>query len=457
MTRARQLASFMAASPASIHNFGAYGTGLTNDTAAFAAAISAGGELFIPPGVYRCDPSVFTGLNGITITGANKQTSIIELTGVGILWRFTGAQWVSLRNLGFRLGGTPQGVAFTYGVQFDGASGNCTADDCMFLGFASGGLMHVGTGGGISGMVTRNCMFLGNGAAQFYAELSSDYHIEDNQYGILAGVAHADYGCHLVNCGAGNYEGNYHWNNTVGLLADTCNYATYSQNRFEESDHENVIIDGGNTILFSDNKAYTASGTATGVYDNVKIIGASSVTISDNKVFSWNALRSRWGISLETGCTNIKVSKNEVMGWNTSYGPWGVASGVDVSPDASFEGATNTTTVAAETSYIGAQIKTYIESQASRPLTRRCQLLRMYVASDAAPGAGQSYTYTLRENAADTAMVATIAGASGFSASAMSPAPAILLGQDENISIKHVSSSGAASANHRWSLAMLEY
>ena len=68
-----------------------------------------------------------------------------------------------------------------------------------------------------------------------------------------------------------------------------------------------------------------------------------------------------------------------------------------------------------------------------------------------APGASQTFVYTVRVNSADTAMVATISGTGSFGATSTVPV-AFTAGQ--NISIKLVTSAGAAAAFHRTVLSL---
>jgi hypothetical protein len=67
--------------------------------------------------------------------------------------------------------------------------------------------------------------------------------------------------------------------------------------------------------------------------------------------------------------------------------------------------------------------------------------------TDAAPGAGETYTYTVFKNNSATSMTATSSGGSSFSASTSSNA--FTVGKNDHIEVRLVTSGGAAVAIHR--------
>ncbi len=448
----------------SVLDFGAVGDGVTNDTSAVLAALTAiktagGGEIYFPPGSYLVDPIVITDLNYVTLRGSNKFISVLKLRATGTLLTLSNAQWPRIEKLGFFLNGTPQAIANTYGLQLDSGSGNGIIEDCAFVGFAEDGLRLAGVvGTQMSGHKVTNNYFLGNGNHQFYSEYSNDFHYENNQFGRLVGITNAVTGCYLTNSSAGTYKGNYHWNNVRGMQAVSCNYNTYSLNRFEESDQENVYINGGSYTVFTSNKCHTASNQTTATYDNVYITGASVIDIQANVLFTWNAFESRWGINIDTGCSDVTLGKNKVSGFNTSFGPYRVDGTVGaIAGDFEIRGATHQNSGAGQTTYIGQQLNTFTEALAIANIPKRCQVLRIYSATDVAPSAGQTFTYTLRKNTVDTVATATSSGAASFSAAANNTAPAVLVAVDDGLSMKLVTSAGAAAASHRWYVSLAEY
>jgi hypothetical protein len=71
----------------------------------------------------------------------------------------------------------------------------------------------------------------------------------------------------------------------------------------------------------------------------------------------------------------------------------------------------------------------------------------LWVACDTAPGAGQSFTYTVCVNGTPSAMTATISGASSFLA--YTSANPVAFSNADAITVRLVTSAGAATANHR--------
>lgn len=460
-TTSRTLATRFA-DVANVKDYGAVGDGVTNDTTAIQAAIASvasGGRVVFPAGVYLVSPMTIANLSNVTLEGDNKNISILRLAAPGTLLALQNAQWCLVTRLGFQTNATPQVMANATGLQFDTAAGNNTVDDCTFLGFSLGGLKIVGTvATQLSGHKVTNCYFLGNGQYQFHGVYCNDFHIENNQFGRLGGIALAAIGAFLDNSSAGTYLGNYHWDNTLGFKASTCNYNTYTGNRFEESSQSNVVLDSGSYNIFSNNKCHTASKGASGTYDNVVIQNVSVLSVLGNTVFSWNATTSRWGLNFVLNCSNVTLGKNKIDGFSPSYGPIGVGGSVGViAADFELRGITQSPSAANNVSYVGPQINTFFEGQAMFNITRRCTLLRIWASVDAVPGAGQSFSYVARKNSVDTSMTAVISGAASFSAATNATTPAVLFAPDDGASLKLTTSAAAAAANHRWYAVLAEY
>jgi hypothetical protein len=444
----------------SVKDFGAVGDGTTDDTAAIQAAIqsvSTGGIVYFPAGNYISGPFTLANMFAVTLRGANKFTSVLKLNQTGTLLAFTNAQWCRLEHLGFETNAAPHSIAVARGVSFTQSSGNNVVDDCAFSGFSKNGLLIEGTvGAQLSGHKIVNSMFLGNAEEQLLTTYCNDFHMENNQFGRLAGITVATIGCYLDNSSAGTYSRNYHWDNVVAFKAESCNYNTYSDNRFEESSEQNVVINAGSYNLFCDNKVHTASKGSSGAHDNVLVTGAAYFSATGNSLFQWSG-DSRWGININTGCEHVTLGKNQIQGFNASFGPVRVDGTVGaISGDFELFGLTGAQSASGQTSYIGAQANTFDEGAALFTVPRRCQPVRVYAATDAAPGAGQSYTYTLRVNAADTSYT-TQASASAFSAAANTPAPAVLVPKDGGVSVKLATSASAAAARHRFYISFVEY
>ena len=77
-----------------------------------------------------------------------------------------------------------------------------------------------------------------------------------------------------------------------------------------------------------------------------------------------------------------------------------------------------------------------------------CRIIGFYVASGLAPGAGESFTYTINVNGTDTAITATSTGNSSFVAQTFTSA-SVSAAKNTTITLKLVTSAGAVATNHR--------
>jgi hypothetical protein len=437
-------------------DYGAKGDGTTNDTAAFVAMAASGRDIILPSGTYLIDPVALSGLTSFRIRGAGRDSTKILLRTTGTALAFSNCQWVQISDLTVQAIGTAQTLANARGIEFNGASSNSIVERCNFVGFTLGGMRQLGTvGSPLTGHIVRDCYFLGNGGNQLELNYSHDFTVVDNQFGKLTGIAHAATGCLLSHSAEGDYKGNKHWNNVIGLqtIAGTANRII--GNRFEESDHEGVWLEGDEWI-FEGNVVHTNSQTTSGSYDNVYIRNGGNQIFVGNKIRSWDATFSRWGVNIDTSVDNITIGKNQVNGYGSGFGPYRVASTVSrLGADRVVSGV-STAVAAGATVYMlsGGQTS---EAAAYIPLGGRTAVLGFAVTTEAAPGASQSFTYTLRKNTADTAMVATSSGASSFSARASSTTPQIVGDVGDTLSIKLVTSGTATVTNHRFYLLLAEY
>jgi len=113
-----------------------------------------------------------------------------------------------------------------------------------------------------------------------------------------------------------------------------------------------------------------------------------------------------------------------------------------------FDLISTTTVAAASTVYFGpagqfAQIlnAVWVPSTA-------CRVIGFFIATNDAAGAGESFTYTINVQGVDTAMTATSSGASSFGAETFT-APVIDVAKNHSITLKLVTSAGATATNHR--------
>jgi len=104
------------------------------------------------------------------------------------------------------------------------------------------------------------------------------------------------------------------------------------------------------------------------------------------------------------------------------------------------------TVLAATTTYMGANANQANEFSTFVVVGIAGSVTRMYVASTGAPGVGETFTYTLRKNQADTALSATISGAASVSEETFG---AITFSKNDTIAVKLTTSAAAAVEAHR--------
>ncbi len=438
----------------SVMDFGATGNGVDDDSMAFAKAFAAlpnGGRLCVPNGRYVVAPQLFNGLNKITLEGDGKFASVILMRAIagGITWELRNSQWCELLGIGFSALGQPQSAAGSIGVSFTLGSCNNAIDNCAVIGFGAAGLRLAGTlGNQQSGNVVRNCYLLGNGGHQFDMEFSNDFHVEDNQFGSLDGVTHASSGAYLSKCGYGIYDGNFHWNNGIGAVFLNCAGVGITGNRLEESDTNNLLVNGCDRMNIAANRLHTASQVGSGIADNMALNNVINSQVTDNYLYSWNATTSRYGIGLSGDNSNISFTNNKIAGYSASYGPIGGAA-FKASLDGDCQLAGNAAVPTNTTIYVG-HGSSYQEGEVCIIVPYAAQVVRLYAAADAQPGSGYSFTYTLRKNVADTALTTQLVGVSGWACAVSNVTPPVIVSPEDTLTVRITSSAGAAPANHRW-------
>lgn len=110
-------------------------------------------------------------------------------------------------------------------------------------------------------------------------------------------------------------------------------------------------------------------------------------------------------------------------------------------------GVSNGTIAAALTRYLGPVGAQANEGDAFLMVGRPGIVNQLVVEVDAAPGAAQTFTYTVRKNGVATAMTGAISGAASFQ---LVNANSFTYSAADRLSLEVVTSAGAAAARHRW-------
>lgn len=435
----------------SIKDFGGVGDDATDNTTALINAINslgaAGGCVRFPAGTYRITPTSFSNLNNITLEGVGRYNSIIRLSAAGIAMRFNNCQWLTIRNLYFGQTGAAQSLAGAVGVQLDGNSSNGLIEDCGFFAFAGGGVNVNGLPGAAqSGNQVINNYFIGNGGTQLRFASSNDFHIEGNQFGYLLGVAGAAIGCLLDTSSAGSYTNNYHWNNTIGCKSINSFYNRIIGNRFEENGRQGLWLESANNCIVNGNTFHTNSLETYGAYDNAYFKNLVQCVISNNTSFDFSGGVSnhRWGMYIDNACDGVSIHGNKASGYTA--GPIYINPiNLNTSHDVTLPLCMNTLFAAAGAStYLGPAGQNANELPASWTVGRRAIVQSFYINSAAAPGAAQTYTFTIYKNGVATTMTGTISGNASFLVEVGVPGSPVLISERDRISLRVDSTGGAA-------------
>lgn len=420
----------------------------------------AGGKIYLPQGNFTYTPFTVTNRNNVTIEGANREASRLLLNAAGDGVVLENCQWWTIKNLYCGINAAPQSF-ISKGFIFTDGSSNATIEGNNFVGFSTSGLDLTGTAlVPLSGHTVKSNYFLGNGERQFNQYYSNDFKVQDNQFGRLAGIDLADFGVYSDQCSQGNYTGNYHWDNGIGFVNNSGNGNTIALNRFEESLYEGYFQNGGQNNLFDLNKIHSNSSAGLGLHDAVYIQNASIQSILGNHSYSFDSRRHRYSINVDTGCSEVSIGRNKLQHYSSSFGPIriaGDAGSASFTGDFATAGNSVTQVTAGSTVFVGTFGQSATESAVQFLLSGKYTPLRLYVASDVAPGVGQSFTCTLRlQGVGDTAMTTTISGTGTVNA-VTSPTPGLVLSPQDALCLKVVASAGAVSARIRFYLVSCEF
>jgi hypothetical protein len=273
-----------------------------------------GGTITLLPGAYELtEPLVFKGARMVVIAGSGWNTSLVASGGHDAI-RLEDAAFCVVKDL--LIDQSAEDAAGGSGVVFTGQSSSCEVRHCRIQRFALSGVRFEGVHGKpMSSNVVADCHFIGNRRAQLWSYENNDFMISGNQFGVHRGTP--EVGVVLERSSAGNYTGNYHWDNVVGVrVGPLSHYNRIANNRFEESRHQGLVINGEggdpsyHTII-SGNTFHTNSKTNPGQYSAVAAWNAHDVVFSSNNVFSWDAATTRHLHGLEMhGCKSWVIGGN---------------------------------------------------------------------------------------------------------------------------------------------------
>lgn len=504
----------------SAKDFGVVADGSTDDTTALQAAITyltgnGGGKLVLPSGFIKTT-SVLNITSGIVIEGAgigvgvgvgnSGGTVIRSSSAAGHVFYIASDESVILRDFtidapsvtkaantaGVYLAGTSgygdlnnrtrlENLRISnmwYGIVFDAAM-NCVIHGCHIQDYLQVGILIDNYGGTDSGHNTiDSCVIwdlnVGTSQANIQYNQGGDLRIVNNKllggsYGFRVALADGETGTVLIT--GNSFEEHLLYDLWVAQAAVGKNFGNLVVvgNQFSTltppTPGPNIYIStgtpgGGATCWIKlisivgnvFNNAHNASQYAISVQDG------EGVTVAANAISCGNQTNPG-GIDVGGNVVSAKVSGNKVFdvaagkAYSTSTFKW-------KTPNAMLLFSTGGATVAAgSTVYLGTADANATETLVSFYVPFKCALLNMETRADAAPGVGQTYTYTLRVGAVDQALTSTTSNpnSDGYDRThVVLVEPPSLGGTGSRVSLKLVTSGGAAVTSHSVSVQVTE-
>ncbi|RQR94561.1 hypothetical protein DIE04_19095 [Burkholderia sp. Bp8994] len=448
---------------ADIRWFGAQTGPSNNSTTAFQNAVAASNDVYVPPGQFYMNATV-TGISGVLIHGT--WSSVLSPYAAGNVLTITNGNFSTVRDLAFsgNAGLSGSGLVLT-------TTANTTLDNLLVQSFPVYGVACQGTSGNqSSGVIVKNNALLYNGTADLYFSYCNDFHITGNQMGSNVSSPFTTYGIQLANSGAGQITDNFVWQNATGISLSSSHYNWISRNRITQSQQSGLVISTGNYNHITDNQFYTNSLVTSAGYPDISLTGGNTTMIAANQFYSWDGTAHvNYNLTVDatssvttitgnqfswylTQPTNISTSAaSTVMSGNHPIQN-GTSNNVSTG---TFTGiTTGATGGSGATIYLGNGGASTTESNVYFPISSPSAISCFVVNTSAAPGAGQSYTVTLRKNNASTGLTGTISGGSSFGVNVCANGNWVGVNPSDSVDIQALSSAGAASAVFRYSISL---
>ena len=193
----------------------------------------------------------------------------------------------------------------------------------------------------------------------------------------------------------------------------------------------------------------------------VSVFDGNGVTITGNVINNNNTSGMTYGIDVGGNITNSLVDDNKVVnpGTGGTYSPNTVL--VSMKPSGFMTFSTGTSNVAAgATSYLGAADVHATVGDASFYVPFKCRAVRLFTTAGSAPGAAQTFTYTLMVNGAASAITTVVSGAGTTDGQDITHVVAIPAPDgptaSARIAMQVVASGGAAVVNHRVTVQLVK-
>lgn len=237
---------------------------------------------------------------------------------------------------------------------------------------------------------------------------------------------------------------------TPGIVLNAVENAEISHNQIRGVTGVEAIQITGNCIDVNvhDNHFLEAVNTA---HAYILVDGSSLVSIHDNHAQQYSAFTTKFVREVGAGSGSV-YGNNHLSASFTD--PYDVANTNTTYRGADYSGASQGTVAAGATVYIGdngSQSAEYLAAWMNPSRAKYAKRLAVQV--NTAPGAGQTFTYTLNVDGVDTALTCQISGAGVFTSLDIDNEALISTGS--RFAVKLVTSAGAAVTAHRVSTTLV--
>lgn len=388
----------------SVTDFGADPTGASDSTTAIVNATLSNTLVYFPDGTYKVTNLTISSVNNWGWLGAGIGGVKITTATTGTMVTISNCDFCTIDGIQFAPTGS---LAASSGLLLNLATGNTIVRNCVFINWTGAGAKCVGTvGTPLSGNKFYDCYFLQNAAGaastgQLDCTYNNDFMIANNQMGGQLVGPFSTYGVQFTNCNNGGFYDNYIWENNQGANFATCAYFRCFSNRFEQSQHEGVIVNSGTAVLMQDNW-FNSNGLATlNTYNQLRLQGSTDCSIEGNTFYDFSGTsNAKYSCSIESNCTNLVIRGNVCDKYST--GAWNFDSSesfTQITTDGSVNLSSGTTVGAGATAYIALSNNMSAAGIASQFISARHTLVQIFVTAGTFPGVGQTFTYNLYKNA----------------------------------------------------------